>query len=204
MIEVMIAMSIMTIGAMGVMGMIRASVQGNVDARNQDVANQVARTWMERMRRASTGWTTDGNIQSPGGGADKLIAGHIDSGWYVPADDTPGVGLADGTSAAFDLLGRDVPTSEWYTRTDPVTGASTPGAALFCTHVRLDCITGGAPAGQCPLLRTQVRVFWPRRLTAAPAAQYCDTASITDVELNANNEYHFTYVTSAIRRSNIL
>ena len=53
-------MTVMSIGAAAVISMQRASVQGNLDARKSDIANSIARTWVERLERDSMQWTLPG------------------------------------------------------------------------------------------------------------------------------------------------
>src|SRR5271165_2005192 len=63
-VEVLMAMTVMTIGAAAVMSMQKASVQGNLDARETDVANSIARMWVERLQRDAMQWTQPNN-QNP-------------------------------------------------------------------------------------------------------------------------------------------
>jgi prepilin-type N-terminal cleavage/methylation domain-containing protein len=59
MIEILVSMTLLAIGAAGVMAMQKAAVQGHQDARQMDVANAIAREWMERLRRDAMMWTPD-------------------------------------------------------------------------------------------------------------------------------------------------
>jgi len=45
------AIVLLSIGAGAVMTMQKASVQGNLDARKADIANSIARTWIDRFQR---------------------------------------------------------------------------------------------------------------------------------------------------------
>ena len=56
-VEVLMAMTVMAIGAAAVMTMQKTSVQGNLDARKTDIANSIARTWVERLQRDAMQWT---------------------------------------------------------------------------------------------------------------------------------------------------
>ncbi|MFO0679549.1 MAG: type II secretion system protein [Polyangiaceae bacterium] len=200
-IEIMISMSVFAVGAAGVIGMLRSSVQGNVDARKLDLANSIARTWVERLRRASTTWTLPGgsnqtvsNMGSSNNDAEWLLNGHLNAGWFVPNATTLGSSgpSVEGNSAAFDLLGRDLAISDWDAN------------AEFCTHVKLDCAVANPNTSgpvTCPLIRATVRVFWPRKISGAPHTGFCSDAKITAVQDNAGDLYHFVYVTSAIRQN---
>src|ERR1700722_13718834 len=57
-VEVLLAITVMAIGAAGVMSMQSGAVAGDMESRRLDVANSIARTWVERLRRDSTVWTT--------------------------------------------------------------------------------------------------------------------------------------------------
>src|SRR5580704_14182035 len=57
-IEVLMAMTVLTIGGAGVITMQKTSVASNVEARKADVANSIARMWVERLRQDAMGWTT--------------------------------------------------------------------------------------------------------------------------------------------------
>ena len=48
------AMTLAAIGSAAVIAMMKTSVQGDLDARKTDVANTIARTWTERLRRDAT------------------------------------------------------------------------------------------------------------------------------------------------------
>ena len=57
-VEVMSAMTLIAIGAAGVIGMQRVTIQGGMDARNFDVATNIAREWQSRLQRdAALNWT---------------------------------------------------------------------------------------------------------------------------------------------------
>ena len=59
-IEVLMAMTVMAIGGAAVITMQKTSVTANLDARRADVANSIARTWVERLRRDGMAWTSPG------------------------------------------------------------------------------------------------------------------------------------------------
>lgn len=193
-IEVMLAMTILTIGAAGVMSMQRAAIQADRDARDMDVGTAVARTWVERVRREASFWTLPGatnannNLNGTGvGGIANCpdINGHVDQGWFIPAV----VNDSDGnpTGPIFDSLGRDI-------------AAPADPDARFCAHLRLDSevLAGGIS----PVTRLTVRVFWPRNLLVAPDPSFCSAGVMANVNAaTATGTYHFVYLTSAIRQN---
>ena len=177
-VEVLMAMTVMAIGAAGVMSMQKASVLGNLDARKTDVANSIARTWVERLQRDAMQWTEPGPTT---GTATNMATAAILSNaiasagnWVFPDQY---IGLTPPFSPAFDILGRDLP-------------AGNLGNAVFCANVRLTWLTAGE------LLRADVRVLWPRGIANAPANGWCNAAlgNIPDPLV-----YHSIYVTTALR-----
>ncbi len=178
-IEVLIAMTVFSIGAAGIMGMQRATVQGNTDARRMDVANGIAREWMERLRRDGIFWTNTTSFAN----TTFLKAALAASDWTIPIG-CPTTAPGDGLCAAFDVLGRDLETT------------AAPGAA-FCAQVRVITLVPDS------LLRAEVRVYWPRQLgatTSFGASGFCSaTNAAAPSAANANQIFHFVYAASAIR-----
>jgi prepilin-type N-terminal cleavage/methylation domain-containing protein len=173
-VEVLIAMTIMVIGAAAVMSMQKASVLGNLDARKTDVANSIARTWIERLQRDSMQWTLPNAINQAGSNfANAKLLNHLDSGWSLPKDY-----LASGNSYAFDILGRDLQVADI-------------GSAQFCVDVQLTTLVTNE------LFRVQVRVSWPRGINSVPAG-FCTANMGTRPDMTL---YHAIYVTTAVKEN---
>jgi Tfp pilus assembly protein PilV len=142
-VEVLMAMTVFSIGASGVIAMQRTSIQGNYDARALDVASGIARSFQERLKRDADLWTIPGQ---PPSATTWLKNATSEATWVVPSYPSA---LASGGSPAFDLLGRDLTKPE---------GEGTPTmTATFCTQIRLQ--TFPAPVR---LVRSEVRVLWSR------------------------------------------
>ncbi len=178
-VEVLMAMTVMAIGAAGVMSMQKASVQGNLDARKADVANSIARTWVERIQRDAMQWTapgpTTGTVSNIATAA--ILANAIAGGggnWVFP---NQYIGNNPPFSPAFDILGRDLATADL-------------GKAVFCVNIRVTWLTANE------LLRADVRVLWPRGITGAAPNGWC-TASLGNRPSPLT--YHSIYVTTAVR-----
>jgi type II secretory pathway pseudopilin PulG len=185
-IEVMLSLTLLGIGTAGVIAMQTTAIDGNYDARRLDVANGVLREWTERLRRDGMMWTLP-NARNPLTTSDNRVSAApllaivdpdpTNASWRLPiareGDPIP-------LMPQFDLLGRDV------------TVAGTP--VVFCTQVRLSWLDNGN------LIRTDVRVFWPRGTgamtdcTANPAAGWESLPATI-------NKYHFVYGVTAIRRN---
>jgi type IV pilus assembly protein PilV len=136
MVEAMTALAVLSIGATGIVGIQRATLAGNTNARNLATANQIATTWIERLRADALQWNA-------ANGVDDLA----DTNWLKKAPANPGGWLVPATvngigSPAADIVGSDIFKGEAITQ-------------AFCTHLRLTTVYP-------TLIRAEVRVFWSR------------------------------------------
>jgi prepilin-type N-terminal cleavage/methylation domain-containing protein len=176
-IEVLMAMTVMSIGAAAVISMQRASVQGNLDARKSDVANAIARTWVERLERDSMQWTLPGPSNPTGNNlATALVinAGLSAQNTWIQPDQYL---TTWGWSPGFDILGRDIPTPD-----------AIPGA-LFCVNVRLNWLNTAHD-----LIHADVRVLWARGVTTNVGA--CSQSGNITPDTRG---YQAIYLTTALR-----
>ena len=189
----MMAITVMAVGASAIMSMQKASVLGNFDARETDIANSIARTWVERLERDSMQWTLPSSANPTGNNFAnaRLLAGHVTGSWFLPTDYT---GAApEMMSPGFDILGRDVPSANLAT-------------AKFCANVRLTWLVPQALPSEPGLIRADVRVLWPRGLYNSPAGGFCVTSVATTVNpdpivLGQQPYYHAIYLTTTIREN---
>jgi type II secretory pathway pseudopilin PulG len=166
-VEVLLAMTVLMIGAAGAISMQKAAIQGNLDARKTDIASNIARMWVERIQRDSMAWTSSspsnlGNAQLLGSAGTALGKWFLP---YVAAYAAPGGGLAS-VSPGFDMLGRDIAAQS---------GLS---SAFFCVHLRETWLAQNITTPTNSLMRVELRVVWPRGIaqdTYAPPL--CDTTS---------------------------
>ncbi len=185
-VEVMMAMTLLLIGSIGVMAMQRAAVQGTADAREMDVANSIARGWIERIERDATLWTQATVPQTPPPNLPNaiLVNENLTGQWYLPqARQNPSGGQNDTESASFDILGQDI---------DP---SVDPTGTRYCVNLRLTPLTLDQT-----LIRAEVRVFWPRNLTVAPDPNYCTQAPPAALDTDTT-KYHFVYAVTAVRQN---
>jgi prepilin-type N-terminal cleavage/methylation domain-containing protein len=195
-VEVLVSMSIFAVGAMGVIAMQKAAVQGNQDARELDVANGIARQWMERLRRDAALWTPpppgDTNPQDPKALGALLLDRDRYGMWHRPiARAAPASPQVDYQSPGADLLGRDVDNLV-------VKGQGSAGWDMgihYCTHVR---VTPLVPDES--LLRAEVRVLWPRQMYTSLDPNVCGADPPANLDLDTDT-YHFVYLVSAVRRN---
>jgi prepilin-type N-terminal cleavage/methylation domain-containing protein len=179
-VEVLLAMTVLAIGASGVMSMQKASMQGNLDARKTDIAANIARMWMDRIEKDAMSWTNSGDF------GNAPLLGHVNGTWFVPTDYLPAASGYASISPGFDILGRDVPTA-----------AGLPNS-VFCVHVREDWLAQNASDPADSLIRVELRVVWPRGIVNAAAPQVC-TAGATPATSLDPTLYSTLYAVTAVR-----
>ncbi|HJL14950.1 MAG TPA: hypothetical protein RMH99_04800 [Sandaracinaceae bacterium LLY-WYZ-13_1] len=148
MIEVMMALGVLTAGAVGIMAMQAAATRGNLEARRMTTASQLAQRWVERLRRDAVQWRSGSPTVNPVlmNDTDYLRLTTAPGGspsWFVP---TPPA--TSGETANFDHYGRDL------------TAGATPH---YCTNIRLAWLYPGRA------IRADVRVWYLRRSTGTQA-----------------------------------
>jgi prepilin-type N-terminal cleavage/methylation domain-containing protein len=201
-VEVLMAMTVMAIGAAAVISMQKATIQGDMDARQTDIANSIARIWVERLQKEAMRWTlpsssdpVDNNFASA-----KLLANHVTGSgaptWFLPIDEMGGT--PETWSPGFDILGRDVVQAKLSTD------------AHFCANVRLTWLVPQALPGEPGLIRADVRVLWPRDLYNSPlggtGSGFCVDAVATldnpdPYTLGQQPKYHAIYLTTTIKEN---
>lgn len=145
-IEVMMALGILAVGATGVLGLQMAAIRGNQEANEFATATRTVEFWLDRYRMDALAWRTGGSgtLPSPvlfaGTEFMQAMPGVGSSGWYFPTAARPG-----SFAAASQLAFNGNPAA-------PV-GAPTP---MFCTQANLTWVYDATA------LRVDVRVFWRR------------------------------------------
>lgn len=185
-VEIMSAMTLFAIGAAGVVGMMRVTIQGGYDARRFDTATAIAREWEHRLQRDSAFWTEPNSVNTNSINlSSTLWLNNVTGAWIKPVPQPSGTPLF-GTSPAFNLLGQDVVPG------DP--------EQMFCVQYRLTWIANpglAAPFATTAVMRAEIRVAWSRVEQANIA---CESVTAADLDApTAQNKYHFVYLTTAIR-----
>lgn len=137
-VEVMIAIGIMTVGSLGILSMHQAVTRANREAREMNTALAVTETWIERVERDSLLWTAQGfnTTEIQGTHYLKTIAGVADeTAWFRPAP------AYAGESYAFDYFGIDT--------------AATANMK-YCVNLKMSWLRQGGS------VRVDVRTFWLR------------------------------------------
>ncbi len=191
-VEVMMAMTVMAIGAGAVLSMQKGSVQGNVDARLADVANSIGRTWVERLQKDSMQWTmpNSANPSLNNFSQAKLLSGPTFGQWSAPSFEMNQTN-PETMSYAFDVLGRDLPKADIAANT------------VFCVNYELDWLVTQALPLEPGLIRATVRVLWLRKISTEPSGDWCDSVStLANPEPSPSTNgpvYHSLYMTTTIR-----
>jgi len=190
-VEVLMAMTLLAVGAAGVIGMQRVTIQGGEDARRFDMATNIANEWVARLQRDATYWTQP-NSQSP------TTIDLNQTRWLKNVDTCGAVfcnipmpaAPANGLSPAFDNFGRDLPIGTTQ--------------ATYCVQYRLQWIAapGLGPAYPPPLkltglMRAEVRVYWAR--LEGTAIGNC-TAPPPEA-IPPASPFHMVYAATAIRET---
>lgn len=182
-VEVLIAMTMFAIGAAGVIGMQRVSIQGNVDSRRFDLANNIAHEWVHRLERDTMRWVIAGPPPVTAQWVNPTSLTACVSAWCKPA--VPASPNHIGSSPAFDALGRDLPPS-------------TPAAPhVYCVQYRLRQLAPSPTAPSSTLVRAEVRVFWAR--SELQPVTNCDAPAANPDAANAIETYHFLHTAVNLR-----
>jgi prepilin-type N-terminal cleavage/methylation domain-containing protein len=137
-VEVMIAIGIMTVGSLGILSMHHAVSAANRSAHEMNTAIAITERWVERIDRDALSWTEEGiNTNSLTSTAYlKELAGSLQpTGWFTP------VPTRSDEAAAFDYFGRD-----------DTGGANTK----YCVNLNMSWLRQGSSA------RVDIRTFWFR------------------------------------------
>jgi prepilin-type N-terminal cleavage/methylation domain-containing protein len=191
-VEIMIALAILTIGTSGVVAMQKVTAVANRDARNLVIADQIARTWVERLRADAVAWNHPSPLISVSDLTEtqwlRYTPSSVSKIWIRPPD-SPVL----GQYFSADSFGNDVP-------------ADSP-RAIYCTSLRLTWLYGPPETVLPPyLIRAEVRVFWLRdggqgSVDGAGVAICPDGANPNPAIDSALDRYHFVYVVTAVTQN---
>jgi type II secretory pathway pseudopilin PulG len=189
-VEVLIAMTLLAIGAAGVIGMQRVTIQGGEDARRFDMATNIANEWLARLQKDAAFWRSQPATTPPDtmGFGTTFWLKNIDvcANKFCTIPMPPGA--PDGVSPAFDVFGRDLPN-----------GTTT---AYYCVQYRLTWIAAPGVTPYAPplrptaLMRAEVRVWW-NRLEKDPIGNCAAPPAET---IPVNPPFHMVYATTALRQ----
>ncbi len=132
-IEVMMALAILTVGAVGILSMQSASTRGNINGRRMSVGTQRSSVWIERLRRDALFWQIAGD--PVGAAPQSQYLPRVGGDWFVPVSIDP-LETAAANWTGQDLAGTQLPQ--------------------YCTHVRLSWAIPNQS------IRADVRTYWSK------------------------------------------
>lgn len=194
-VEVLMALGIMTIGAMALMGFQQQVARSNRYARDLSTATQVAENWLERLKvdarawtistgRAQAGWPNQALMLANTQWLRQLAAGNA---YQTIAINPAAGGGTPGIWNAADMDGIDV---------NPALGTH-----RYCVSVRLNWVYYGSA------MRAEVRVWWPKDYAnVAPAALgIFGNCADNDAALSPAGAsvaaFHVVYMSTVLRRN---
>lgn len=183
-VELLMAVAIFAVGVTGIFAMQSVTAATNRFAKNLSVATSLARSWQENLAMDATLWGGQNAWQIGNTRWIGLVTTQ-NHNWILPPNDattTFGPGAdARGQFVNFDTAQGDV---------------------VFCTHMRLTQLISETQRPGSGLIRSEVRVFWPKDGDAWNAgAPYCtDTAADILAIGAATSDFHFVYQTTVIRQ----
>ena len=142
-IEVMVSLGVMTIGALAIISLQVHVMRANDHAKQLTVATQIAQTWIERLKQDAFSWNAVAIRNAAGQDANTQLAqtAHLITVWNTPNIFTTITNTNASYSNAFDYFGNDVANTGLFT---------------YCASHRLNWVWYGRA------LRTDVRVWWAR------------------------------------------
>lgn len=184
-VELLMGLVVFSIGVTGIAAMQKVTSSSNSHAKNLAIASHIAQSWQEYLAIDAGRWTNESV-------AHQLIntewLKNVETNnevWHLPATSTL---LKMGPG--FDALGSFLDLSE----------ATASQQLVFCTHIRLTRVMGRTSLSTNQLIRTEVRVFWPREGRHWNEGNpYCTADTVTSVG-QASESFHFVYQTSAVRQ----
>lgn len=110
------AIAVMTVGAVGMMGLQSVATRGNSFARQMTVATEITESWLERLQRDGLRWTRQGTPTT------TTYFGTVPRAWFTP------VPRDDRESYARNFMGQETRTAD---------------NMHFCTNVQLNWVQTG-------------------------------------------------------------
>ena len=193
MIELMMSLAVMTVGAAALFSLQGFIAHANLYSRRVTQATEITDRWVERLKADALLWNQPGAAGVAGTTYLNLIGGAAGQWLQVVANLDNQVNATLGHSAAADLYGRDV---------IPLEAAAQP-RITFCTHYRLNWLIDPTTDTS---LRAEVRVFWPKQgtgITLATASPLCAMTANGTLDLSnpvdGIDDFHAVYATTIIR-----
>lgn len=142
-IEVMMAMAVLTMGAVGIFAMQAAAMRGNQQARETTMAGAIAQGWVELIKRDALMWNQGSTNETGTDIAETTFLSDVPAPTDEPVWFTPTAAASTDATYRYDHLGNPL-----------IADGVNP---TYCVNLRLQWVYPGQA------VRADVRVWWPRR-----------------------------------------
>ncbi len=186
-VELMMALTVMTIGLGGIIAMQKTTVASNMNAKNVALATHIAQGFLDELAAESRAWTQADNF------ANTEWLGNVGAQGTAPVWFAPTYEATRKLGQGFDALG------------NPVLDAALAADAKFCVHLRLTWLSSQTSGKQgSGLIRTEARVYWRREgIALTGAASWGQGTCVTPADFanwNGPPRFHTIYMASAVRQ----
>jgi type IV pilus modification protein PilV len=193
-VEVMVSLGVMTIGAMSIIALQQQTTRANVRAREITTATQIAQNVLERLKLEALAW----NAVTGAPATDlqrapsllTIVGSTAGSFMGLPPRTASLAGNTRPLSNAYDYYGFDVDLTN--------ANAATLATVHFCAGYRLGWIYSNFRA-----MRADVRVFWARDGSGRTITTDFAGCVDSNAPLNPNgalyDAYHIVYLSTVIR-----
>jgi prepilin-type N-terminal cleavage/methylation domain-containing protein len=201
-LEVMIAIGLMTLIGLGLTTMQSYTIRSATFGRESTIASQIAQQWMERLKQDAHVWVVPSN-SVPAAQAALRGTRHL---YRVTGDDrgqfrSPDYVVADAefVSNVYDSRGTPLPQANGV----DAQGVNIQSRVHYCVSYRTNWVHFGRS------LRAEVRVWWPREGRGAnPTADFAGWCFDDGNALNPGGvlepNYHILYLSTVIRMTQVL
>lgn len=193
-VEVLVSLGVMTVGAAAIIGMQQQTTRANVHARQLTIAAQIAQNAIERLKLEGLAWNsvttspTSDLINAPT--LAPIVSATAGAFMTLPARPVSQSGVTRVLSNAYDYYGADMD----LTSADQATLAR----VVYCASYRLSWIYNNFRS-----MRADVRVWWsrsaPSRSIVADFPACADNNTSLNPGGNQIDNYHVVYLSTVIR-----
>ena len=186
-IEVLTSMGVMVIGVMAIVGLQQQTVIANSEARQMMIANQIAQTWIERLKQDAATWNVapDATTQLP---PPQAVVANTRWLWAVSAAPFQWQAIPNPiftASNSFDFRGIEM---------QPALGVGGGAPPFFCVDFRPQWVYPGYA------LRVDVRVWWARARRGAVLAD-CNELGNALLAGPQVAQFHTMYLSTVLRNT---
>lgn len=185
-VELMMAIAVMTVGLGGIIAMQKVTVASNMNAKNVSIATHIGQSLLDELATEARKWTQADTFNNTTWLQNVGVQGSTPL-WFAPQYDAQRQ-LGQG----YDALGNAVADEDLET------------AAHFCAHVRLSWLNSQT-AGKLGsgLVRAEVRVYWRREGIAYTSQNLPINPCVTPVAFEqwaGAPLYHVVNLSTALRQ----